>query len=193
MIDISQLKIIRLEPSYNFLPFDCLDQDLNEFLVQDSKNYLNSLLAVTYVVEYDEVIIAFFSLSNDKITAQECGESNNRFKKLFKDRMPDGKKYKSYPSVKLGRFAIHKNFQKTGLGSQLLYYIKGLFLNKNKTGCQYLTVDAYGKSLTFYEKNGFEYFSDIDKDKDTRQMYFSLVELSKLFAENDDHQELMYD
>jgi GNAT superfamily N-acetyltransferase len=181
VIDISQLKIVRLEPSYTFLPFDCLDTDLNDFLLRDSKNYLYQLLAVTYLVEYQGVIIAFFSLSNDKITAEDC-DSGNRFKKLFKEIMPDGKQYKSYPSVKLGRFAIHKDFQKQGLGSRLLDYIKGLFLDKNKTGCQYLTVDAYGQSLEFYQKNGFEYFSSKDKDKDTRQMYFSLVDLARLIG-----------
>jgi GNAT superfamily N-acetyltransferase len=98
--------------------------------------------------------------------------------------MPDGKRYKSYPSVKLGRFAIHKQFQKQGLGSQLIDYIKGLFLDNNKTGCQYITVDAYSKSLEFYAKNGFQFFSDKDKDADTRQMYFSLVELSLLIKNN---------
>jgi hypothetical protein len=68
VIDISQLKIIRLGPSYKILPFDCLDSDLNEFLVKDSKNYLKQLLSVTYLIEYEGFTIAFFSLSNDKIT-----------------------------------------------------------------------------------------------------------------------------
>jgi GNAT superfamily N-acetyltransferase len=106
----------------------------------------------------------------------EC-KSNNKFKKFFKDKMPDGKQYKSYPAVKIGRFAVHKDFAGNGFGSQLLDYIKGWFISNNKTGCQYITVDAYAKSSNFYEKNNFIYFTDEDKNKDTRQMYFSLVEL----------------
>jgi GNAT superfamily N-acetyltransferase len=91
--------------------------------------------------------------------------------------MPEGKRYKSYPAVKIGRFGTDKTIQNSGLGTQILDYIKGWFISENKTGCQYITVDAYKQSLRFYEKNGFRYFTDMDKDADTRQMYFSLLEL----------------
>ena len=89
--------------------------------------------------------------------------------------MPDGKKIRSYPAVKIGRFAVHKNFQGQNFGSKLLDYIKGLFLDSNRTGCQYITVDAYKQSLRFYERNGFKYFGDQDIKKDTRQMYYPLI------------------
>lgn len=92
--------------------------------------------------------------------------------------MPDGKQYKSYPAVKIGRLGVHKSFHKMGFGSQLLDYIKGMFIVNNRTGCQYVTVDAYQHSTSFYEKNGFKYFSDSDLGKDTRQMYFSLIGLT---------------
>ena len=91
--------------------------------------------------------------------------------------MPLGKRYKSYPAVKIGRFAVHQKYQKCGFGCQLIDYIKGMFITNNRTGCQYITVDAYKQSLKFYEKNGFKYFTEKDKDDDTRQMYFSLVDL----------------
>lgn len=91
--------------------------------------------------------------------------------------MPEGKKYRSYPAVKIGRLAVHSDYQKNGFGSQLLDYIKGMFITHNRTGCQYITVDAYKDSLRFYEKNGFKYFNERDKARDTRQMYFSLLDL----------------
>ena len=93
--------------------------------------------------------------------------------------MPFGKRYKSYPAVKIGRFGVHHEYQNGGFGSQLLDSIKGMFIINNKTGCQYITVDAYKQSLPFYEKNGFKYFSDDDKEKDTRQMYYSLVDIAQ--------------
>lgn len=144
--------------------------------MNDAKDNLGKLLSVTYLVEYEGNTMAFFSVLNDKISIQEF-ESNRRFKRLFQDLMPDGKKYKSYPAVKIGRFAVHKDYQGKNIGSKLLDYIKGMFIINNKTGCQYITVDAYNRSLSFYERNGFKYFSDTDKDKTTRQMYFSLVDL----------------
>jgi GNAT superfamily N-acetyltransferase len=175
-MDFSQFNFIRLSEGHQFLPFDCGDSDLNEFLLQDSKKYLALLLTVTYLLEHEGRTIAFFSVSNDKVTIQDV-DSNRKYKKLFQSIMPEGKRYKSYPAVKIGRFGIDKTVQKSGLGSQILDYIKGWFISENKTGCQYITVDAYRQSLRFYERNGFNYFTDKDMDADTRQMYFSLLQL----------------
>lgn len=158
------------------MPFDCKDSDLNEFLSNDSKNYLSKLLSVTYVIEYNDVIIAFFSVSNDKITAEDV-KDEKLFKKIFKRKMPYRKQFSSYPAVKIGRLGVHHAYQNCGFGGQLLDFIKGLFITNNRTGCQYITVDAYKQSLRFYEKNGFKYLTEEDKDRDTRQMYFSLVDL----------------
>lgn len=175
-MDLSQFNFVRLTEAHQILPFDCGDSDLNEFLLQDSKKYLSQLLAVTYLIENNGRTIAFFSVSNDKVTMQDV-DSNRRYRKLFQSIMPEGKQYKSYPAVKIGRFGIDKTVQKAGLGSQILDYIKGWFISENKTGCQYITVDAYKQSLRFYERNGFKYFTDKDVNEDTRQMYFSLLEL----------------
>ena len=84
------------------MPFDCSDTDLNDFLLNDAKNYLRKLLSVTYIIEYENKTIAFFSVSNDKISYEEKSISNRSFKKLFQDIMPEGKKYKSYPAVRVG-------------------------------------------------------------------------------------------
>lgn len=51
--------LIRLTQDYQFKPFDCGDSDLNDFLINDSKSYLQKLLAVTYVLENQEETIAF--------------------------------------------------------------------------------------------------------------------------------------
>lgn len=176
MIHLSELTIIRLSPAHSFLPFDCLDSDLNGFLLNDAKSYMEKLLAVTYLFEYNQQTIAFFSVSNDKIAITDF-ESNRKFKRLFSDIMPKGKQYKSYPAVKIGRLGVDAAFQNSGLGGQLLDYIKGMFIADNRTGCQYITVDAYSRSLQFYEKNGFRYFMEKDTNSDTRQMYFNLLEL----------------
>lgn len=142
----------------------------------DSKDYLLKLLSVTYLFEYQGITLAFFSVSNDKISITDF-ENAKAFKKIFSKKMPLRKRYRSYPAVKIGRLGVHKNFQNNGFGGQLLDYIKGMFIDNNWTGCQYITVDAYKQSLRFYEKNGFKYFTDADKDADTRQMYFSLIDL----------------
>ncbi len=51
-----------------------------------------------------------------------------------------------------------------------------MFLKDNRTGCRFITIDAYNneRTLRFYEKNDFTFFSDKDKNKKTRSMYFDL-------------------
>ncbi|MCQ2225529.1 MAG: GNAT family N-acetyltransferase, partial [Paludibacteraceae bacterium] len=48
----------------------------------------------------------------------------------------------------------------------------------NKTGCRFLTVDAYLDAVPFYEKNGFSLLTTEDEDSTyTRLMYFDLDSL----------------
>lgn len=166
--------LIRLTQDYEFKYFDCGDTDLNDFLRNDSKSYARKLLAVTYILENDTEIIAFFSLLNDKITVQDV-DSGNKWKKLFK--AVTGKSFSSHPAMKIGRLGVSNNFKGQGIGTIILDYIKELFITNNRTGCRFITVDAYGASLTFYERNGFGYLTSKDKGMDTRLMYFDLMKL----------------
>jgi hypothetical protein len=73
LIRFSDCKQIRLSDTAIIKHFDCGDPDLNEFLFQDSKRYLSQLLAVTYLFEYGDDIVAFYSVSNDKISLDNDG------------------------------------------------------------------------------------------------------------------------
>ena len=48
------MKIQRLTQYYIFKDFDCGNEDLNDFLFNDSKRYLKSRLAVTYIIESED-------------------------------------------------------------------------------------------------------------------------------------------
>ena len=52
--------------------------------------------------------------------------------------------------------------------------VKYLFTHGNRTGCRFLTVDALATATGFYEHNKFRFFTEKDKDDDTRLMYFDL-------------------
>ena len=144
---------------------------MNEFLLQDALVSFSELLSVTYIFEDEEQIISYFSLLNDKITHEEL---TNRKWKRFQAIFPPGKSYKSYPALKIGRMAVNEAAKGQGIGSKMLEYIKELFIKETHSGCRYITVDAYSASVKFYEKNGFEFLTDEDKDKETRLMYFDL-------------------
>ena len=173
---MSDARLVRLSDTFEIKPFDCGDSDLNDFLLSDAKRYSDELLAVTYLIENDSETIAFFSLLNDKITIADT-DSKSQWRKLIRDRMPFGKRFSSYPAMKVGRLGVSVNHQGHGWGAIILDYLKELFISNNRTGCRYITVDAYRDSLAFYEKNDFLYLTNSDKDSDTRLMYYVLIQM----------------
>lgn len=172
MSNKKQVQVRRLREGEKIESFSCGDHDLNDFILNDAHNYRSSLLAVSYVMEEDNIPIAYFSLSNDSISVQDF-ESGNKYKK-FREIFPPNKRIRSYPAVKIGRFAICETKQKHGIGSQLLDFIKAYFIIDNKTGCKYITVDAYNNAIKFYEKNGFISLQTKEKNTSTKLMYFDL-------------------
>ena len=169
-------KLIRLTQNHPIKPFDCGDQSLNKFLFKEAKLSQTKLLSITYLLENETDTIAFFSLSNDKIGINEFGGTNLQKlrKKLGK---PIEKTYKSYPSVKIGRLAVNVKYERKNVGTSLLDYLKVLFVTENRTGCAFITVDAYGQSLGFYEKNGFDYLTKNDENLATRLLFYDLQQL----------------
>ena len=59
----------------------------------------------------------------------------------------------------------------------ILNYVKWMFTRNNKTGCRFLTVDAYLDAVPFYEKNGFHRMNAEDNDPHTRLMYYDLMDI----------------
>lgn len=46
----SNFRIFKLSENYQLRPFDCGDNDLNNFLVEDALTYKQRLLSVTYLM-----------------------------------------------------------------------------------------------------------------------------------------------
>lgn len=178
MIKFEDCKNVRLSPGYQIKPFDCGDNDLNEFLLEEAHDYLTELYAVTYLFEFGNDTVAFFSVSNDRISYDEDTISKPEWNRFCRP-IPYAKRRKDNPAVKIGRFGVNRKYQNSNIGTDLMMYIKFLFINKNKTGCRFITVDAYKKPevINFYKKNGFVVLSELNKDDEkdkTRLMYFDL-------------------
>ncbi len=174
---MSSVQLVRLEESSERKSFDCGDSDLNEFFFEDSKGHSAQLLAVTYAYEVDGETVAFFSVLNDSIRKQELTRVD--YKKLT-EGIPHKKNYSSHPAVKIGRFAVAEKFQGQGHGKDLINFIKAFFIIKNKTGCRFITLDAYEGAVGFYNKNGFKYLTIDDEGKTRRQMYLDLKPLASV-------------
>ena len=172
----------RLVPEDVSLPFDCGDEDLNHFLFNDAVPYQNHLLSVTYIGRTDKRIAYFFSLSNDKISAIDNSAAFwRKMKKLF----PHSKHRKDYPAVKIGRLGVDLSFQRSPehWGSLIIKMLKLWMIHDNKTGCRFITVDAYRHAIPFYLRNDFQFMGKEEElryhtGKDTTiALYFDLYSI----------------
>jgi len=178
MISISgkKLQFMRLEEDTPISSFDCGDPDLNDFLQNDSKNYLKSMLAVTYLIKVEDEIAAYFCLAYDSLTRTTIltAEEKALWNKVGR-KIPNSKRRKTYPAVKIGRLAVNRKFSGLGLGTQMLLSVREMYMfEPHHAGCRFVTVDAYRSALSFYERNDFKYLTTKDEDEDTRAMYFDL-------------------
>lgn len=150
---------------------------MNDFILKESILYRQALLAVSYVMESKQdssVISAYFSLANDKVSLNDF-ESKTEFNRFRKHRFVNEKRLKSYPAVKICRLGVDLSMKGQSVGTFLLNFIKSYFVIDNKTGCRFLTVDAYAEAVPFYLKNGFIPLNEEDADADTRLLYFDLA------------------
>ena len=168
----------RLELDTEIKPFESEDAELNDFLLDDAKNYLSQLLAVTYLIENDTDTIAYFCISNDNLK-REIGTNLSELDKTIWNQLsrkiPNRKRRGSYPAVKIGRLAVSKQYEGKGFGRFLLNIVRSMYLEENqRSGCRFITVDANANAFSFYERNGFCFITDKDKDRRNRAMYFDL-------------------
>ena len=58
-------------------------------------------------------------------------------------------------------------------------FVKYSFIDRNRTGCVFITVDALRKSMPFYVKNKFKVMDEeqLLSDSKTIQMYYDLKQL----------------
>ncbi|MBR2368913.1 MAG: GNAT family N-acetyltransferase [Paludibacteraceae bacterium] len=175
--DISKSYSVRpLNEGETLNSFNCGDEELNEFILSKASEYKKTLLAVSYVLEENGNPIAYFALSNDNLSA-EIFESKTNFNRQMRKRFVNEKRRKHFPAVKIGRLAVDLNSDKKGVGSALLYTIKYTLIDNQKSGCRFITVDAYNDAIGFYEKNGFVMVNAFNPEKRTQPMFFDLAQL----------------
>ncbi len=155
------------------------DPDLNEFFKIDSLAYEAGLWVKNYKIllkDQEETILGLVSLLNDALRFQVKGQKRKytHFQKNYME---------SHPAMKVGRLAIRKELGRAGIGSKVLNLLKAFFLNENRTGCRFITVDAYNRPevIGFYAKNGFVQIKASDslqaEKSTTVSMFFPLIEL----------------
>lgn len=132
------------------------------------------MMALTYILE-DKVAnktVAYYSLLNDKIVFDP--EERSLWNRLNR-KVANKKRRKEYPAVKIGRLAVSSEYAGRHIGESILLQVKHVFSSMNRSACRFITVDAYSQAVPFYEKCGFMFLSEKDKESKTRAMYFDLI------------------
>lgn len=150
--------------------FDCGNDDLNEYFRVDAKPHKAQLLTQTYCLSNiadASKPVALLDFSNDAVKLEH-------YKKLVK--IPHGKQHSFWPAVKLTRLGVQKQYQRHHIGTHVLNMVKVFFVKDNRTGCRFITVDAYNDPgiIEFYRKNGFTDLPYDESDK-TVPMIFDLL------------------
>ncbi|WP_439585539.1 GNAT family N-acetyltransferase [Dyadobacter bucti] len=171
---LDYFRIVRLSVDSVIKPFDCGDNDLNEFLLQDAIDYQKAHLAVTYILENKDDTIDYFSVQNDKIALEDF-PSRSQYNKA-RSKIAHKKSHKSYPAVKIGRLGVGEKFTGKGYGRGILDFVKIMFLTNNRTGCRFMLVDAYNNKIDFYKNNGFKLLRPFEDKGRTQLMFCDLLD-----------------
>jgi len=144
------LSFLLLTEDHTIKPFDCEDEDLNDFLSKEAILYQKQMLATTFIIENEERTLGFYSVLSDSLQIrEELFPSKSQYKKFVQNLIPHRKRHlKNIPSLKIGRLGIDKTYKGKGLGSILLESIinEAIELNKRQA-CRLITVDAYRQAL----------------------------------------------
>ena len=165
----------QLEDGEIIKSFNCGDAELNDFILTKADQYKKSLLSVTYILEEDDVTLAYFSLSNDSLR-HENFRNTSSFNRLNR-RINNAKRMREYPAIKIGRFAVNNDCKHSRMGSSLLDHIKLSLIENPQSGCRFITVDAYNDAVGFYQRNGFMLVNEFQADRRTQPMFFDLAQL----------------
>ncbi|MBS3051119.1 MAG: GNAT family N-acetyltransferase [Candidatus Aenigmarchaeota archaeon] len=152
-IQPERLSLVRLARFHDISKFDCVtkddeDRDLNDFLKDDALKYQDLGFAVTYVCIYEEQMIGYITMCNDSVRLT-TGEKKQHF---------DGIEIPEVPAIKIARLAVHKDFQRRGIGRYLI--LRALMMARDakaNIGVRVMTVEAKQHSVGYYkDKLGFK-------------------------------------
>jgi predicted GNAT family N-acyltransferase len=159
-----------LKPSDDLSEFDCSKDDsmgLNEFIHSEATDYQKEKLGVTHLFLYDNQIIGFATLAMSEIEIKEAAF-------LLSILLPSKVTIKDYPTMLIGRLAIHNDFRDRNVGKSVCLWCLDIAKKlSQEIGCKFVIVMTEGKPVEFYRKVGFEVFPKYEK-KPKKWMYLKI-------------------
>lgn len=170
-IDPMGLRIRSFKETNRVRNFSCGNKDLDDFLnTEEVDNYEAQNFGKTYLVFYKGDLVAYFTISFDGLR-REYLKTHRSFSKAGEVII------ESIPAIKIGRLAVHKDWQHVGIGRTIIQYIAGMALELSRQGgLRLLIVEAKPESKDFYEKCGFMLTDEVGRERRRRHrtMFFDL-------------------
>jgi GNAT superfamily N-acetyltransferase len=155
-VTLADLQIVQYDRDvHDVSKFDSDDTDINEFLQRDAWKYQADHISHTRLAYLDQRLVGYITLLADCVILLTSEK-----KKALKEAKEQHQTVYTFPAVKIGRIGVQKDCQGLDIGTQLLKYAVGVVVRMNRelnVGCRLITLDAYPKSVGFYEKRGFMY------------------------------------
>lgn len=145
----------KINTEFNFkdYKFDCGNEELNQFFYNNARKFIEEDYSQLYLSRNKETseLLGFFTLSCTSIRSEE------------KELLSIEKLARYIPGILLGIFAVDKQYQEKGVGTDLLKKAVLLSINTSMTvGCRCLIVDSLisERLINFYQKIGFEFVNE---------------------------------
>lgn len=175
-IDAAQLRYEPFKERGQVSRFDSGEPELDKFLnTKEVEEYEEEKLGSTWLVFYEGRLTAYYTIGTDSLRIEYLDE-----KKLSGRHVKEGAiRVESFPSLKIGRLAVQREFQGQGIGRLLIRRIAAIAY-ESSTAVRLLTVNAKQGSVDFYEKCGFEMTREVKRERNRRErtMYLDLLAIS---------------
>ena len=155
---MTSLSYVKLDNSSNVESFSCGNEEhhfkLNHFLKEKALNHHSDFIGTTLLASKDEITVGYITLLADSIIVrkEEKELRENFFSKVFLRN-----KYETFPSLKIGRIAVHEDYQHRGKSNGLkvgtyLFKLSVAIATKSNDfmGVRFLTVDAKDNARDWY-------------------------------------------
>ncbi|MCK4555027.1 MAG: GNAT family N-acetyltransferase [Candidatus Aenigmarchaeota archaeon] len=172
-----KISYLRLDDSLKLDSFDCGNTKshkiLNKFLKERAMQHQKEMIGTTIIALDSEtdIIAGYITLLADIIKVEE------NQKKTFFEKISMKNKYDTYPSIKIGRLAVHKDYQKLGIGNAFCKLAIAIAVKSNKQiGIRFIVANAKKIAKDWYVKK--QNFRVLDEN-DELFLYYDLRGWSK--------------
>lgn len=151
--------------SHQVRNFDCGEEPLNEFLnTEEVEDYEEARAGKTTLVFFKGELVGYYTLCPGELKS-DLVETHRSFSKSQELRL------EAYPAWKIGRFAVQKKWQGTGVAQLMIKRVVGEIQHIARSAAIRLIIleaKPIERTIRFYERAGFSFVVEVHRNKKRR-------------------------